>query len=233
MDNVGLFMHKLTKYQTLYAHGTDADKKKVYGQKINYYTEKLTNMGMSKSNLAELGRLTGGAVTDDITVNIKKAVETLRKKLEESSKSQEQKQKEVSDKVVKASDELEKVKTNYLDIVDNVVNMVITVKTQLDILATEVEGVKDVATTGIPKTVDKLIKNAEILLKLVTQDNFNKSLNRKINDEKKKFEQGMEPDQQARMKEELDNEPENMTDEEPENMTDEERGKFLSPGSRN
>lgn len=174
MDNVGLLMHKLTKYQTLYAHGTDKDKKKVYGQKINYYTQKLTNMGMSKSNLAELGRLTGGAITDDITANITNAVETLRKKLEETSKSQEEKQKEVSERVKKAGDDLETVKTNYSGIVDNVINIVTTVKKQLDKLATEVEGVKDIAVTGIPETVDTLIKHTEELYKLVNEKEFNK-----------------------------------------------------------
>lgn len=167
-------MHKLTKYQTLYAHGSNKDKKKVYGQKINYYTQKLTNMGMSKSNLSKLGRLTGGAITDDITANITQAVETLRKKLEESSKSQNDKQKEVSDRVIKASGELETVKSNYGSIVDTVIKTVVQIKKQLDVLAEEIEKVQAVATTGIPESVDTLIKHTEELLKLVNEKEFDK-----------------------------------------------------------
>ena len=60
MDNVGLLMHKLTKYQTLYAHGSDKQKKKVYGQKVEYYTQKLSDLGISKNNLHKLNKLSGG-----------------------------------------------------------------------------------------------------------------------------------------------------------------------------
>jgi cation transport regulator ChaC len=64
MDNVGLLMHKLTKYQTLYAHGTDKQKKKVYGQKVEYYTQKLSDLGISKNNLHKLNKLSGGTKKD-------------------------------------------------------------------------------------------------------------------------------------------------------------------------
>lgn len=226
MDNVGLLMHKLTKYQTLYAHGDDKSKKKVYGQKINYYTQKLTDMGMSEKNLAELGRLTGGAVTEDITANIRKAVETLQQKLKETSESQTKKQEEVNNRVVTASKELETVKTNYLDIVNDVVNLVTTVKTQLDGLAQELEKVKDVAATGIPETVDKLIKNARMLLNIVTKKNFEHALDIKINGRKTKLEKSMEPEEQARMKKELE-------ESEPEEMSIDDQNKFLNKDTRN
>jgi len=60
-ENVGVLLHKLTKYQTLLANSNENSKMSTYRQKINQYTSKLENLGVDKSTLTQIGGLAGGA----------------------------------------------------------------------------------------------------------------------------------------------------------------------------
>lgn len=60
-ENVGVLLHKLTKYQTLLANSNQNSKMSTYRQKINQYTSKLENLGVNRSTLTQIGGLAGGA----------------------------------------------------------------------------------------------------------------------------------------------------------------------------
>ena len=60
-ENIGSLLHKLTKYQTLNAQCGSPSKSAVYKQKINYYSNKLNQMGISSDNINQVGNLIGGA----------------------------------------------------------------------------------------------------------------------------------------------------------------------------
>lgn len=60
-ENVGVLLHKLTKYQTLLANSNENSKMSTYRQKINQYTSKLENLGVDRSTLTQIGGLAGGA----------------------------------------------------------------------------------------------------------------------------------------------------------------------------
>lgn len=58
--NIGVLLHKLTKYQTLLANTNASDKISVYTQKINEYQNKLERLGVNHSTLNQMGGLVGG-----------------------------------------------------------------------------------------------------------------------------------------------------------------------------
>lgn len=60
-ENVGVLLHKLTKYQTLLANSNENSRMSTYRQKINQYTSKLENLGVDRSTLTQIGGLAGGA----------------------------------------------------------------------------------------------------------------------------------------------------------------------------
>lgn len=59
-ENFGSLLHKLTKYQTLNANCGSPSKSAVYNQKIAYYSNKLSQMGISSNNINQVGNLIGG-----------------------------------------------------------------------------------------------------------------------------------------------------------------------------
>lgn len=60
-ENIGSLLHKLTKYQTLNANCGSPSKSAIYNQKIAYYSNKLSQMGISSNNINQVGNLIGGA----------------------------------------------------------------------------------------------------------------------------------------------------------------------------
>ncbi len=59
-ENIGVLLHKLTKYQTLLSNTNSHQKRDVYSQKINSYSQKLNKIGVNQSNINQLGGLIGG-----------------------------------------------------------------------------------------------------------------------------------------------------------------------------
>ena len=62
-ENMGVLLHKLTKYQTLLSNCGAPAKSAVYNQKIGYYSHKLNGMGVSQNNLKSMRNLIGGGLT--------------------------------------------------------------------------------------------------------------------------------------------------------------------------
>jgi chromosome segregation ATPase len=59
-ENIGVLLHKLTKYQTLLSNTGSYEKKNIYSQKINSYSQKLNKIGVNQNNINQLGGLIGG-----------------------------------------------------------------------------------------------------------------------------------------------------------------------------
>lgn len=59
-ENIGVLLHKLTKYQTLLSNTHSHQKIDIYNQKINSYSQKLNKIGVNQSNINQLGGLVGG-----------------------------------------------------------------------------------------------------------------------------------------------------------------------------
>lgn len=77
-ENMGVLLHKLTKYQTLLANCGTPSKSAIYNQKIDYYSNKLNNMGVSQNNLKNMRNLIGGVDVSDVDANANiKALEAL------------------------------------------------------------------------------------------------------------------------------------------------------------
>lgn len=62
-ENMGVLLHKLTKYQTLLSNCGAPAKSAIYNQKIDYYSRKLNSMGVSQNNLRNVRNLIGGMPT--------------------------------------------------------------------------------------------------------------------------------------------------------------------------
>ena len=208
MDNVGLLMHKLTKYQTLYAHGTDKQKKKVYGQKVEYYTQKLSDLGISKNNLHKLNKLSGGGkdasgneilekdtdvvgkegepvtepaaaaepVEKDISKQIEDTIRDIKKKMD--TKEQQQKLdtevKEVAAEIRSVSSSYGTVKQYAISLIKSLQEKLSTVARNISTLDTEVQQL-DVAAK-----LDDIKKATGELKELITKDNFESDLQKKI-----------------------------------------------------
>jgi chromosome segregation ATPase len=63
-ENIGVLLHKLTKYQTLLSNTGSHNKKNIYSQKINSYSQKLNKIGINQNNINQLGGLIGGDISD-------------------------------------------------------------------------------------------------------------------------------------------------------------------------
>jgi len=80
--NIGVLLHKLTKYQTLMSNNKISQKNSLYQQKINYYNNKLRSLGISDSNLNQLGGAFTAATYQDTLKNlIKIQTDTITAKL--------------------------------------------------------------------------------------------------------------------------------------------------------
>jgi hypothetical protein len=64
-ENIGVLLHKLTKYQTLLSNTTSHQKRDIYNQKINSYSNKLNKIGVNQSNINKLGGLIGGTLAEE------------------------------------------------------------------------------------------------------------------------------------------------------------------------
>ncbi len=63
-ENIGILLHKLTKYQTLLGNAP-SNKKNLYQQKIQEYSNKLNKMGVDNSNIQGMNVLFGGETPEE------------------------------------------------------------------------------------------------------------------------------------------------------------------------
>lgn len=208
MDNVGLLMHKLTKYQTLYAHGTDKQKKKVYGQKVEYYTQKLSDLGISKNNLHKLNKLSGGgkdasgneipekegekegekkveldtepaaAEPDekDISKQIEDTIRDIKKKIDTNEQ-----QKKLDTEVKEVAAEIRSVSSSYGTIKQYAISLIKSLQEKLSTVARNISTLDtEVQQLDVAAKLDDIKKATGELKELITKDNFESDLHKKI-----------------------------------------------------
>ncbi len=81
-ENIGVLLHKLTKYQTLLSNTSSHQKRDIYNQKINSYSNKLNKIGVNQRNINQLGGLIGGVLSQE---EIKAKQAALRQQKEQIS----------------------------------------------------------------------------------------------------------------------------------------------------
>ena len=81
-ENIGVLLHKLTKYQTLLNNTSVHGKTDIYSQKINSYSQKLNKIGVNQNNINQLGGLIGG-----IDPTLQARLDAAKKKKEDASAS--------------------------------------------------------------------------------------------------------------------------------------------------
>jgi DNA repair ATPase RecN len=69
-ENMGVLLHKLTKYQTLLSNCGAPSKAAVYNQKIDYYSNKLNGAGVSQNNIRNMRNLIGGVDNEEARRNV-------------------------------------------------------------------------------------------------------------------------------------------------------------------
>ncbi len=69
-ENIGILLHKLTKYQTLIG-GAPSNKRSLYQEKINEYSNKLNKMGIDNSNIQSMNVLFGGEEPEEKLAKLK------------------------------------------------------------------------------------------------------------------------------------------------------------------
>jgi hypothetical protein len=193
MDNVGLLMHKLTKYQTLFAHGTDKQKKKVYGQKVEYYTQKLSDLGISKNNLNKLNKLSGGvdeekeAIVDAEPVAVEPVVEKdVTKQIEDTIKEIKSRmdtkvQQEKIDKEVKeVADEIRSVSTSYGNVKQYAIGLIKSLQDKLSAVAKNISTLDtEVQQLDVAAKLEDIRQATAELKALITKENFDSELEKK------------------------------------------------------
>ena len=115
-NNMGLLLHKLTKYQTLHANTDDMNKKSVYQQKIEYYNNKMTQIGIERQNLNNLNNLVGGEVynTQDLLVRLTSGLPS------RDDKEAKDKETELNKKIDESEKLLGTINSHYNNIIDTI-----------------------------------------------------------------------------------------------------------------
>jgi hypothetical protein len=109
-ENIGLMLHKLTKYETLQAGGAQ-DKKDFYSQKAKYYRNKLSKIGIDNQNLDNISNVIHGGTFPDLTTIVES--QGLQQKLQALADSAAQGNQDIADSVAKARAKLESTAGNY------------------------------------------------------------------------------------------------------------------------
>ena len=150
MDNVGFLLHKLTKYQTLLANVNDAKKKNVYKQKIAFYNDKMTQLGVDQQNLNNLNNLVGGDYDKEIVGKVQTITNTLLAKLAQTPSEESAEEKKNSEAITKqindASEKIDQITKSYANIIDTLKKVIDDI-TQID--ETQIHTGKCVPLEGI------------------------------------------------------------------------------------
>ena len=112
-NNVGLLLHKFTKYQTLLANTNDSQKINIYRQKITFYKNKMTELGVNQENLNSLNKLVGGDPGSLMLTNLQ---QKLNKPLQNTQKRACESSYELGDILVNTN--IINIKKNFNSIID-------------------------------------------------------------------------------------------------------------------
>jgi hypothetical protein len=120
MDNIGLLLHKLTKYQTLLANVNNSQKQEVYRQKIAFYNNKMKQIGIEQQNLNSLNNLVGGELynTTDLLQRLTSYLPP------QDDKDAQKKAKEIEQKITEADDVVKQIEQNYQKILDTIKDVI-------------------------------------------------------------------------------------------------------------
>jgi hypothetical protein len=187
--NIGLLLHKLTKYQTLQAHNDVSEKASLYEQKINYYKSKLEDLGIDKDNLNNLGGvISGGAESAElleklVNEQVEKVKEALKAKASpEGEENNGPTLQEVQESVNKVSLDIDMAKTKYNSSIENLVLLIKKLLSELDNLEQSVPNVAgNIDLSTLKKSIDDVKGKLEGMLeeniinstyaKLIIEDN--------------------------------------------------------------
>jgi hypothetical protein len=120
MDNIGLLLHKLTKYQTLLANVSDSQKQEVYRQKIAFYNNKMTQIGIEQQNLNSLNNLVGGEPDKQIVEKVQSIKNSLLEQLTKTptDKSENDNRKSIDQQIKDADKTIDNINKNYNNIIE-------------------------------------------------------------------------------------------------------------------
>lgn len=193
-------MHKLTKYQTLYAHGIDKEKKKIYSQKVEYYTQKLSDLGISKNNLHKLNKLSGGVKEGETTNSIVENADTtngevveadsapkdISQQIEETIKEIKsrldttEQQNKLDTDVKLVADEIRSVSTSYGNVKQYAINLIKSLQDKLSTVARNINTLNtEVQQLDVAAKLEDIKKATSELKELITQENFESELEKK------------------------------------------------------
>lgn len=155
--NVGVLLHKLTKYQTLLANSHEHSKMSTYRQKINQYTSKLENLGVDRSTLTQIGGLAGGVDYEKVLQDlIKIQTAKLQTRIGNLKTGISTNPQEISD-----------IQTNIKDLLkykQNIDSNVQAAETKIDTLVAEASDRVDKGIKAYAGTIETLVKLIRTLL---------------------------------------------------------------------
>jgi hypothetical protein len=173
-NNVGILLHKLTKYQTLLANSNQSSKINTYEQKINQYTTKLENLGINKSTLTQIGGLASGSFES----MFKERSENVTKKIKElkESKTNDNEKNKYDFAVINLQNSVDNAQKTYTKTISELIDLTRTMMKKMD----ELE--KDIASLSLPEgiTWGNLLQNVSQIndkLQKINIDKDNKPIN--------------------------------------------------------
>lgn len=165
-ENVGVLLHKLTKYQTLLANSNENSKMSTYKQKINQYTSKLENLGIERSTLNQMGGLNDENYNKVLTGLIEQQSNKIREKIDLVNKgvpANSEKEKEIVDS---ASNLVEMINQKKVELTNNNTNYNDKVKVVQDTVNRGVESY-NLTVSNLVKLIRKLLNELIELEKLL------------------------------------------------------------------
>lgn len=180
MDNIGLLLHKLTKYQTLLANVNDIKKQELYKQKISFYNKKMEHLGVDKQNLSSLNNLVGGNGDMEIVGNVRSVIDRLKGLVSTPEECKTDVNKDlIHENIERADKTLTEIEQNY-NIVIETLNAVIL----------EINNISSIQkSTGKCVSLDETVKKLQSLnTKLEKINNDKKETYSAIKTESKKSE---------------------------------------------
>lgn len=190
-ENVGMLLHKLTKYQTLLGGNGTSEKSSVYRQKINQYEYKLKNLGLSEDNLRQMGGMIGGdkfsdtlkGLIADQSNRIKNKISELNSGVPQDTSGLNQKVDEVSTLITIATGKYSDTIKNLVELIRTLLGELVKLEqiistlgtpagVDLTVITTSIENIKNqLATLG---TDDQILSTYKELLLKDISDNENK-----------------------------------------------------------
>jgi len=168
MTDIKSLKYKLNKYKTLNSRST----KKVYQEKINYYTRKINNL--TNSNMQS-----GGFEPSSVTNSLKTIIDNLIHKSEESSSESTTGKANLDGKIMDLVNASHNAKEAYNKNIETFANVIKNVKQQVDKLGEELKGIAKTSglnLSDIPDNIEKitnelngLIQNDDKIQELLTK----------------------------------------------------------------